>query len=134
VQGAESHVMQLQNVPTETISVSGRKDTFSMSDVAIDISDLKVEAMDPDVDVTIEIGEKRVDKLFHHVVVQSAVGADGKLGAAVILKGPERILNQLRAEDMKIIFNKDATGASRVRVELPPGIDQQVKVVSTNLP
>jgi YbbR-like protein len=135
VHGPESHLAQLQNVPTETISVSGRKDSFSMSNVAIDISDQKVEGMNLDVDVTIEIGEKRIDKLFEHVAVQSNAGTNRKpVSATVILKGPPKVLNQLRSEEIKIVFNKDGTGANSVRVELPPGIDQQVKVVSTSLP
>ena len=135
VHGPESHVTQLQNVPTETISVSGRKDTFTMSNVAIDISDQKVEALSLDVDVTIEIGEKRIDKLFEHVTVQSGDGTDHKPATAtVILKGPPKVLNQLRSEEIKLVFNKDATGSNSVRVELPQGIDQQVKVVSTSLP
>ena len=134
VQGPESHVKELQNVPSETISVSGRKNTFSMSDVAINISDQKIEPMDQDVDVTIEIGEKRIDKLFENVAVQSD-GIDRKPTTATVnLKGPPKVLDQLRSDQIKIIFNKDATGANRVRVELPPGIDQQVKVVSTSLP
>jgi hypothetical protein len=55
-------VNALQKAPTETISVEGRKNTFTATQVAIDIPDQKVDIVDSFVDVVIEIGQRRSEK------------------------------------------------------------------------
>lgn len=59
VRGPASHVNVLQKVPTEAISVDGKKESFTVSQVSIDLSDQKVEALDSAVDVSVQIGERR---------------------------------------------------------------------------
>src|SRR5215213_391246 len=62
VRGPESRVNALQKVLTESIWLSGQKETFTASNVAIDMSDAKVDLPDPVVNVEVEIGEKPVQK------------------------------------------------------------------------
>jgi len=62
VRGPASHVNALQKAPTETISVEGRKNTFTATQVAIDIPDQKVDIVDSFVDVVIEVGQRRSEK------------------------------------------------------------------------
>jgi YbbR domain-containing protein len=62
VRGPASHVNTLQKAPTETISVEGRKNTFTATQVAIDIPDQKVNVIESFVDVVIEIGQRRSKK------------------------------------------------------------------------
>lgn len=59
VRGPASHVNGLQRVPTEPISVDGRKESFTLSQVSIDIANQKVNAVDSAVDVSVQIGERR---------------------------------------------------------------------------
>jgi len=61
VQGPASHVNALRKAPTETISIDGKNATLTVPSVAINIPDQKVEVEDPVVDVTVEIGERRVE-------------------------------------------------------------------------
>jgi YbbR-like protein len=59
VRGPASMIGTLQQAPTERISVEGRKDNFTALGVAITISDSRIEVVNPLVDVSIEIAEKK---------------------------------------------------------------------------
>ncbi len=59
VRGPASHVNGLKKVPTEGISVDGRTESFTVSQVSIDVGNQKVIALDPTVDVSVQIGERR---------------------------------------------------------------------------
>lgn len=59
VRGPASLVENFHQAPTETISIAGRKESFTVLRVAIDISDPKVDLADATVDVAIEIVEKK---------------------------------------------------------------------------
>lgn len=67
VRGPADRVSQLKKATTETVRVDGRKESFSLSRVAINISDPKIEILDPNVEVRVEIAAKKLD--------------DGKLGS-----------------------------------------------------
>jgi len=58
VRGPESRVNALQKVLTETISLAGRKESFTAPNVAIDVADAKIDLLDPVVSVQIDIGPK----------------------------------------------------------------------------
>ena len=59
VRGPASHINTLQKAATEAVSVDGRRESFNVSQVSINIADQKIEALDAFVDVIIQIGEKR---------------------------------------------------------------------------
>ncbi len=59
VRGPSDRIRALQKATTETIWLDGKRDSFSLSNVAINISDPKIDILDPSVDVVVEIGEKR---------------------------------------------------------------------------
>ena len=61
VRGPSDRVHLLQKAMTETVRLDGRKESFSLSRVAINISDPKIEILDPNVAVRVEIGEKKRD-------------------------------------------------------------------------
>jgi len=61
VRGPASHVFALQKVPTETISIEGRRESFDVPQTAIYISDQKVDALET-VNVHIEITERHNPK------------------------------------------------------------------------
>jgi YbbR domain-containing protein len=62
VRGPASHVNALVKASTETISLEGRKESFSMSQTAIDIPDQKVKVLDAMVDIFVEIRPLRQRK------------------------------------------------------------------------
>ena len=55
VRGPESHVKKLEQALTEPISLAGRAESFTDTQIAVDISDKKVAALDTVVTVRIEI-------------------------------------------------------------------------------
>lgn len=62
VRGPASHINALIKAPTETISLEGRKESFSLPQTAIDIPDQKVVVLDAVVDIFVEIQPFRLRK------------------------------------------------------------------------
>src|SRR5215467_13808675 len=62
VRGPASHVNSLQKVQTESIWLGGHNESFTAAGVAIDVSDPKIDLLDPVVNVNVEIGERRIEK------------------------------------------------------------------------
>lgn len=131
VRGPASHVNALDRAPTETIWLSGQKETFTATNVAIDIPDPKVDLVDPAVDVRVEIGERRTEKSFTDVPL---IGNDGTKieprTATVNLLGPTRLLNELRKEDIRLILNGEGESVD-ARLELPSAFSGKVVLLST---
>jgi YbbR domain-containing protein len=131
VRGPASRVEALQKAPTETISLSGRKESFTASRVAIDIYDQKIEILDPLVDLTIEVGERRIEKSFSGVVVRSLAGVNvSPATAEVTLSGPVTLLSELRPEDVSVVVDLSNTVGSVAGVDLPPAVKDRVKLLS----
>jgi len=131
VRGPASRIEALQNAQTETISVSGRKESFTVSRVAIDIPDQKIEVLDPLVDLEIEVGEKRTEKSFGGVAARSISGVEIRPATAeVTLSGPASVLAELRSEDVKVVVHMSTTGGSVAGLDLPPAIKDRVKLLS----
>ena len=131
VRGPASRIEALQTAPTETISLSGRKESFTASRVAIDIPDQKIDVLDPLVDLAVEVGEKRTEKSFSGVAVRSISGVEVRPATAeVTLAGPASVLSQLRREDVKVVVDMATTGGNVAALELPPAVKDRVKLLS----
>lgn len=59
VSGPADRVNALRKALTETVSLDGKTESFSLSSVAINIADSKIYILDPNVAVRVEIAEKR---------------------------------------------------------------------------
>jgi len=59
LRGPADRVNALRKVTTETVWLDGKKESFSLSRVGINISDPKIEVLDPAVDIRVEIAEKK---------------------------------------------------------------------------
>ena len=129
VRGPESRVNALQKVMTESISLTGHKETFTASNLAIDVPDTKLDLLDPVVDVQVEIGERPVEKTFSGVGVYNRddVGATGP-SLTVTVTGPPSILDNLKAEDLQIEFVAPSAMSSQVERRLRVGPELQGKV------
>src|SRR5436190_10447006 len=127
VRGPESHVIALQKVQTESVWLSGHKESFTAANVAIDISDPKVDVLDPAVNVEVDIGERRTEKSYAGVAVQAADGGGVQpASASVTLLGPASMLDGLQAADLKIVVDQNGS-----RLELPPALNGKVNLKST---
>src|SRR5215203_2280251 len=67
VRGPASRVHALQKVLTDSIWLAGHRENFMANNLAIDVPDPKVDLLEPIVSVTVEIGERRVEKSFSGV-------------------------------------------------------------------
>lgn len=130
IQGPASHVGSLQRAATETVSVAGKRENFSVPGVAIDVSNQKVEVVDPVVDLFIEIGERRIERQFDNVAVRSRQG-DPVLPsvASVTLLGPASAIAKLQSEEIAVVVNKSSAGESNPQLQLPSDV-QHVRLVS----
>src|SRR6185369_8841577 len=127
LRGPESRVAALQRVPTESVWVSGHKESFTATNVAVDVPDPKVDVIDPVVNVEVEIGEHRAEKSFSGI---AASGTDGARvqpsSASVTLLGPASLLDSLKPEELKILVD----GTNGPRIELPPALNGKVSLKS----
>jgi YbbR domain-containing protein len=131
VRGAASHINDLQSAATETISVEGRQDSFTIAHVAIDIADPKVEVLDPTLDVNVEIGPKRSEKSFDAVKVRTrSGGAASPATVTVTLTGPALVLDHLSGEDITVVVDRSSNNQNTPRLELPNAIQDKVRLVS----
>lgn len=127
LRGPESRVLALQKVQTESVWLSGHKDTFSATNVAIELPDTKVDLIDPVVNVDVEIGEHRSEKTFSNVSVEAA--GDGGVqpaSASVTLLGPASMLDTLKPEEIKIVVDRNGP-----QLELPPALNGKISLKST---
>lgn len=131
LRGPASRIEALKKAATETISVDSRTESFTARQVAIDIPDYKIDVLDSTIDVAIEIGEKRAEKSFVDVPARSASGGGVQPPtASVTLSGPASTIAQLRPEDVKIVVDVASNGARVARLDLPPPIKDQIKLLS----
>ena len=131
VRGPASRVNALQKVATESVWLAGHKESFTASNVALDVPDPKIDLLEPMVDVAVEIGERRIEKTFSGVTVTTQDG--GKVQPAttsVTLLGVASFLEALKSEELKVVLN----GALEPRLELPDVVKGKVilKSVSTS--
>ena len=128
VRGPVSKIGELDKAPTETVWLSGQKETFTANNVAIDIPDPKIDLVTPAVDIRIDIGEQRIERTFTDV----PVSADGRsrvepARATVTLQGPQRLLEALKKEEIKIVLND----AAEPVLQLPATIVGRVTLKAT---
>ena len=129
VRGPSSHVGTLDSAPTETVWLSGQKESFTASNVAINVPDPKVDLVDPAVDIQVMIGERRVEKSFPGIAVVGPTGnpVDPQT-VTVNLLGPVRVLESLKHEDIKLKLNDDFLP----QLSLPEKFQGKVSLKSTN--
>lgn len=134
VRGPESRVNAIQKVFTESIWLSGHRQTFTASNLGIDVPDTKVDLLDPVVSVEVEISERPVEKTFSAVPVYDAAGVrmQGE-PMEVTVSGPPSILDALKAEALRIVLAPQS-GTSSVmepRLQLAPELQGKVTLKST---
>ena len=138
VRGPQSRVEALQTASTETISLDGRRETFVEQQIAIDIQDQKIVALDPIVSVRVIIEEQRVERTFVNVAVRLPDANDGggntevePLRASVTVRAPRSIAERLRAEDLTIMLAPQDDGSFQPRLIVAPDDTGQVELIST---
>jgi YbbR domain-containing protein len=126
VRGPAGRLNQLQKAGTETISLDGKKEKFSASNIVIEISDPKIDLIDSTVDVTIDIGERREEKTFTGIALTSDQ-VEQSSPASVTVVGPVSVISRLRAEDLKLVLSNDSSEPS---LSLPPDFQGRITLKS----
>jgi YbbR domain-containing protein len=130
VRGPESHVNALERAPTETILLEGRTESFTATQIAIDIPDRKVVALDAVVDVIVKISETQTTKRLSGVAARNADGTESRL--TVEVRGARSVVESLRAADLSVVFDTTVDGATRPRLVVPPNLEGRIELISTN--
>ena len=130
VRGPASRVNALQKVITESIWLAGHKESFTASNIAIDVPDPKIDLLEPIVSVEVEIGEQRIEKSVPNVTVSMPDGSKVQPATtSVTLLGSASLLANLKAEDLKIVL--EAVGQTlEPRLELPNGFKGKITLKS----
>lgn len=129
VRGPASRVNALQKVATESIWLAGHRESFTASNVALDVADPKVDLLEPMVNVAVEIGERRIEKSFSGVAVTTADG--GKVQPAttsVTLLGMASFIQSLKPDEFKIVLDQNL----EPRLELPDALKGKVNLKSVS--
>jgi YbbR domain-containing protein len=82
VSGPLDHVNALRKATTETVWLDGKTESFSVSNVAINIPDLKIDILDSTVTVRVEIVEKRRSEVHLRFATGEASHDITKISAA----------------------------------------------------
>jgi hypothetical protein len=123
-------VNALQKVSTESIWLAGHNESFTATNVALDVPDQKVDLLEPMVNVTVEIGERRIEKTLADVPVTTADG--GKVQPAttsVTVLGVASFLESLKPEELKIVLQGEDL---KPRLELPDVLKGKVVLKSVH--
>jgi YbbR domain-containing protein len=129
VRGAASHVNALESVPTEKIDLNTKTGDFFEKQITVNLIDPKVTVVDALVNVTVRVGEKRIEKSFAGVVVHNQTTAKIPLERAVVtLYGARSLLAELSPEDISIELVFDENNAIQPRVILPDDLKDKIAV------
>ena len=131
VRGPASRVNSLQKVMTESIWLAGHKETFTASNIAIDVPDPKVDLLEPLISVEVQIGEVRTEKTFVGVVVDTPNGVKVQPETtAVTLLGAANLLNTLQVNELKVMVNE---AGLEPRLELPDALKGKIILKSVHV-
>jgi hypothetical protein len=126
VRGPESIVKSLESISTEKISLENRKADFVAKQIGLSLANSKVTILDSIVDVSVKIGEKRIEKTF---LVETKYDNEVKRFSVVLLV-PNEISETLKATDLQISIEKSTDGKLKPTVILPPEFQTSVEVKS----
>ncbi|MDQ2855205.1 MAG: YbbR-like domain-containing protein, partial [Acidobacteriota bacterium] len=131
VRGPASIVNGIMQASTESISLDGKKSSFDLNQVAVDVPDQKVDILDGLVQVHVEIGERAVEKTFSDVAVQSTDGSKLRPQVAeLIVSAPPWVFSQLRSDQIRLVVDFTTGRENGFSLELPPSLQGKVKIKS----
>ncbi len=118
VRGPASLVNAIDQLLTDKIPLTGRREDFTARQIPVTVANNKVTIFNTVVDVFVRIGEKRAERQISVPVP----GFPGK-AATAILYGPKTALAKIKPADIKIEIIKDDYGNDIPKFDLPPEIE-----------
>jgi YbbR domain-containing protein len=111
IRGPESYVSLIDRVPTERINLDGHKEDFVARQISVNPVNPKVTFLDAVVDVSIKIGEQRMEKTIINLPVKDELtGKTAKETASVVLYGPRTAIEKVKADNFQIMLVTDSGG------------------------
>ena len=131
VRGPESRVGALDKAFTETIPLDGQRETLNAPQVAVDVSDRSVVALDAAVAVRVEIVETQAERRIANVDVRAATaGAEVRpQTVTAVVTGPRSVVERLRPEDLTVVIEQAPDGSLRPRLAPAPGLEGRLTLV-----
>jgi hypothetical protein len=129
VRGPESFVRALDSISTEKISLENQRANFTARQVELNVVNPKIRLLDTIVDVTFNIGEKRLEAVFSVPYENEGVARK----ARVILFAPNSILEQIKPEDLIVEQSRNEAGEIKPNVILPADLQNKVEVRNVKL-
>ena len=118
VRGPASLVNAIDQLLTDKIPLTSRREDFTARQIPVTVANNKVTIFNTVVDVFVRIGEKRAERQISVPVP----GLPGK-AATAILYGPKTALAKIKPADIKIEIIKDDNGNDIPKFDLPPEIE-----------
>ena len=128
VHGPADYVKTLEDLPTDKIDLTGKKEDFLARQVPILVANSKTTLLATVVDVQFRIGEKRIERTFTAPIT----GLAGKTVTFTVY-GPKSALQKLRSDAFKVQMVLNENGNELPEITLPPdlqGTGEVRKVVS----
>jgi len=117
VRAPSSVIKGMDSISTDAVDLTGKKDGFTLRQVAVRSSLPKVAVYNTVVDVFVRIGEKRIERSF----TLPAPGLPGK-NVSFTVFGPKTALTKAKAEDFKVDIVLNDAGEEAPQVTLPAGL------------
>ena len=133
VRGAASRVNALDSVPTEKIDLNVKTESFTEKQITVNLLDPKITVVDALVDVAVEVGEQRLEKVFANVSVRSSADPNVKTvpnKATLTLYGARSVLEHLSLENLAVELDQSEDGSLAPRAVLPAEVSNKVEVRS----
>ncbi len=128
VRGPESFIKALSFISTEKIDITGKTASFIAQQVSLNPSNQKVTLLEAVVDVSIQIGERRVERTIRTRVLDFS-----NRTATVVLYGPKTAIESLDPQLAYVEIAKDADGKEHTKLILPADAANVVQVRSIKL-
>lgn len=118
-----SFIKTLVSVPTEKIDISGRTEDITVRQIPLLVANPKAAALETSVDVTIRIGEKRMERLF---LVPLDDGSGKRV--TVVLFGPRSLLIGTSPSDLKFEPSTVTGDGATPKLILPDTLEGSVEI------
>ncbi len=129
VHGPKDYIDKLDTLPTEKISLGGKKEDYIAKQIPVLVSNPTATVLATVVDVQFRVGEKRVERTFTAPIT----GNPGKT-ATFTIYGPRTALAKLKPDAFKVEMVLNDNGEETPEVTLPTDLQDtaEVRKVSQN--
>ena len=122
VHGPTDYVKTLDDLPTDTIDIAGKKDDFIARQVPVLVANPKTTLLATSVDVQFRIGEKRIERTFHLPVTGTSKTV------TFTAYGPRTALAKLRPDAFKVDVALDLNGDETPHITIPGDLTDTVEI------